>query len=279
MTSACTNDDFEDLGADIAPISIDVSKVDAIATTLPSSVRDAGRIVVGVNVPYAPNEFKVNGRIIGFDVDLMNTITKVLGVRAEYREADFAKIIPSVTAGTFDLGMSSFTVTDERLKSVDFVTYFSAGIQWAQRAGNDIDPTRACGKRVGVQRGTTEADEEVPAKSKACTDAGNPAIDVVKFNSQDEATTAVILGKVDAMSADSPVTDYAIKRAGGRIVKAGEPFESAPYGYPMVRGSELAEPVRAALQYLIDNGQYRAIAAHWGVQTGMISTAEIRRGA
>ena len=68
--------------------------------------------MVGVNIPYSPNEFKgPGGKIIGFDVDVVNAVAKVLGVSAEYREADFAKIIPAVQAGTFDMGMSSFTDT------------------------------------------------------------------------------------------------------------------------------------------------------------------------
>ena len=39
-----------------------------------------------------------------------------------------------------DMGASSFTVNDERLQTVDFVTYFEAGIQWASAAGTDVDP-------------------------------------------------------------------------------------------------------------------------------------------
>ena len=70
----------------------------------------------------------------------MNAIAATLGLTAEYREADFAKIIPSIQGGTFNVGMSSFTDTKEREQTVDFVTYFSAGSLWAQRPGAGIDP-------------------------------------------------------------------------------------------------------------------------------------------
>ena len=113
--------------------------------------------------------------------------------------------------------MSSFTDTKEREESVDFVTYFSAGILWAQRPGAPVDPNNACGKKVAVQATTTEETDELPAKSKACTDAGKPPIEIIPFDGQDAATNAVVLGQADAMSADSPVTAYAIKQTNGKL--------------------------------------------------------------
>ncbi len=124
--------------------------------------------------------------------------------------------------------MSSFTDTKEREASVDFVTYFSAGSLWAKPKGSDIDPANACGKKVAVQATTTQEVDELPAKSKACTDAGKPAIEILKFDGQDQATNAVVLGQADAMSADSPVTLYAIKQSNGKLEQAGETFDSAP---------------------------------------------------
>ncbi|MCB0944986.1 MAG: transporter substrate-binding domain-containing protein, partial [Mycobacterium sp.] len=87
-------------------------KVDEIAATVPEDIKKSGKLIVGVNVPYTPNEFKdPSGKIVGFDVDLMNAIASTLGLTAEYREADFAKIIPAIQGGTFNVGMSSFTDT------------------------------------------------------------------------------------------------------------------------------------------------------------------------
>ena len=247
------------------------SKVETIANTVPEAIKSSGKLVVGVNIPYAPNEFKdESGKIVGFDVDLVNAIAATLGLQAEYRESDFAKIIPSVQGDTFNIGMSSFTDTKEREEAVDFVTYFSAGIQWAQPKGGSIDPNNACGKKVAVQATTTEETDELPAKSKACTDAGKPAIEILKFDSQDAATNAVVLGQADAMSADSPVTLYAIKQSNGKLETAGETFESAPYGWPVKKGSPLAQSLVQALQHLIDNGTYKQIASNWGVEAGMI---------
>ncbi len=246
-------------------------KVDEIANTVPEDIKSSGKLIVGVNIPYTPNEFKdPSGKIVGFDVDLMNAIAATLGLTAEYREADFAKIIPSIQGGSMNVGMSSFTDTKEREESVDFVTYFSAGILWAQRPDNPVDPNNACGKKVSVQATTTEETEELPAKSKACTDAGKPPIEIVPFDGQDAATNAVVLGQVDAMSADSPVTLYAIKQSNGKLEAAGEITDAAPYGWPVQKGSPLAQSLQKALEHLIETGKYKEIATNWGVEAGMI---------
>ena len=200
---------------------------------------------------------------------------------AEYRESDFAKIIPAIDGGTYNVGMSSFTDTKEREKQVDFVTYFSAGSLWAQRPGEAIDPNNACGKKVAVQATTIQETDELPAKSKACVNAGQPEIQIVKFDGQDAATNAVVLGQVDAMSADSPVTAYAIKQthvrtspyypqSNGKLEGAGEIFDSAPYGWPVKKGSPMAQSLMQALEHLISTGDYKTIATYWGVESGMI---------
>jgi len=258
-------------GETTATTAATAEKVDAIANTVPENIKSTGKLVVGVNIPYAPNEFKdPSGKIVGFDVDLMNAIASTLGLTAEYREADFAKIIPSIQGDTFNVGMSSFTDTKEREQTVDFVTYFSAGILWAQRPGTPVDPNNACGKKVAVQATTTEEVDELPAKSKACTDAGKPAIEILKFDGQDAATNAVVLGQADAMSADSPVTAYAIKQSNGKLEAAGEIADAAPYGWPVKKDSPLAQSLQKALEHLIESGAYKQIATNWGVESGMI---------
>ncbi|WP_199255863.1 ABC transporter substrate-binding protein [Mycolicibacterium mengxianglii] len=245
--------------------------VEEIANTVPEEIKESGTLIVGVNVPYAPNEFKdESGKLVGFDVDLMNAIAGTLGLKTDFREADFAKIIPSVQGGTFNVGMSSFTDTKDREQTVDFVTYFSAGTQWAQKVGAGIDPNNACGKKVAVQATTYQDTDELPAKSKACTDAGNPPIQITPFDGQDAATNAVILGQADAMSADSPVTAYAIKQSAGKLESAGEIFDAAPYGWPVAKGSALAQSMQKALEHLIESGEYEKIATNWGVESGMI---------
>ncbi|MDT0223221.1 ABC transporter substrate-binding protein [Gordonia sp. AC31] len=278
VVTGCVDNEARERAGQVVPIDVDVATVPEIAALVPPEIARTGRLIVGVNIPYQPNEFKdASGKIIGYDVDLMNAVGKVLGLVPDYKESQFDTIIPSVQAGTYQLGMSSFTDTLEREKQVDFVTYYSAGVQWAQASDNDdeIDPDNACGLRVAVQTTTYEDTDEVPAKSAACVAAGKPAIDKVRFDSQDEAVNALILGRVDAMSADSPVTAYAIKRTEDRLKPAGGVFDSAPYGWPVRKGSPLAPALQRAVQYLMDNGQYEEIAANWGLEEGMIDVSVI----
>ena len=275
--SGCSSKSEE--GSETTPAAPSAEKVDAIANTVPEAIKSSGKLIVGVNIPYAPNEFKdPSGKIVGFDVDLMNAMAATLGLTAEYREADFAKIIPSIQGDTMNVGMSSFTDTKEREQTVDFVTYFSAGILWAQRPGTPVDPNNACGKKVAVQATTTEETEELPAKTKACTDADKPAIDIIKFDGQDAATNAVVLGQADAMSADSPVTAYAIKQSNGKLEAAGEIADAAPYGWPVAKGSPLAASLQKALEHLIQTGDYKTIASNWGVEAGMVTKPAINGG-
>ena len=246
--------------------------VPAIAATLPADIKDSGRLTIGVNVPYAPNEFKNSaGDIVGFDVDLMNAVSKTLGVVPEYREFLFEDIMPTVQRGELNVGMSSFTDTLERQEQVDFVTYFEAGTLWAQRTGSGIDPNAACGLRVGMTPGSTHETVEIPAKSDQCVAAGLPPVEAVVYPRQDELTAALINGEIDAMSADSPVTGFAIKGSGGALEPAGEQFDTAPYGWPVAKDSPLAESLRQALEHVMSTGEYQAIATKWGVDKGMIA--------
>lgn len=278
LTGCTTNTEGpQDSGEPRDEVSLETDE--EIAALVPAEIRDKGVIVIGTNPPYAPNEFKnESGEIVGFDIDVLTAAAQLMGLRAEFRESDFEKIIPAIEGGTMDMGASSFTVNDERLQTVDFVTYFEAGIQWAVAAGNDVDPDDACGLNVAVQRTTVSDQEDVPARSEACVAAGKPAIEKVQFDSQDEASTAVALGKVDAMSADSPISAYAVKQSEGKMQLVGDVFDSAPYGWPVRKDSELAAALEAAADKLIETGDFETIAQNWGLEAGLIDDAEIRKG-
>ena len=173
----------------------------------PPTSATTGRLVIGVNVPYAPNGFKdAGGQIVGFDVELMNAVARRWGWCPSTARPPFDAIIPSVRGRDFNVGMSSFTDTKEREASVDFVTYFQAGTLWAKPRGPRANPKSPCGLKVGVAKATLQETEEYPAKSDACVAAGQAPMDNVVSFSQDELTNALINGEVDAMSADSPVT-------------------------------------------------------------------------
>lgn len=256
---------------------VDVTVDKAAEAMLPDSIREAGKIIVGIDPNYAPNEYKNDaGEPIGWAVDLGDAMAAKLGLTMEYKSSGFDKIIPSILGGTYDIGYSSFTDNVEREKSVDFVNYYGAGIQWAQQLGKDVDPDNGCGLTVSVQRTTYEETDELPAKSQACVDAGNEPITIEGYETQDEATNALALGKVDAMSADSPITQYAVSQVSDKIELAGQPFDVAPYGIAVDKGNtELRDAIQAALQSMIDDGSYNEILKQWGVDVGGLDTITI----
>jgi polar amino acid transport system substrate-binding protein len=256
--------------------SVSVASQQDLTTLVPADIKSKGTLTIGIDPTYAPNEYKdSSGKIIGFDVDLMDAIAQKLGLKTAYTESTFDNIIPGITGGKYDIGVSSFTDNKTREKTVDFVTYFNAGSQWAAAVGKTVDPDNACGLKVAVQTGTIQDTDDEPARSKKCVAAGKKPIIKLKYDKQDDATTAVILGKADAFIADSPITAYGVKQSAGKLQLAGKIYDAAPYGYPMKKGSALPKAIQAALQALITDGTYKTICAKWGNDAGEITTATI----
>jgi polar amino acid transport system substrate-binding protein len=250
----------------------------ALVKLLPASIKKSGVIQVGVDATYAPNEYKdSSGAAVGWDIDLFNAVAKKLGVKANYNIADFATIIPKIVNGQLDVGVSSFTDTTAREKQVNFVDYYSAGILWASPAGKTVDPDNACGLKVAVETGTVEQEQDVPDKSHACVAAGKKPIQILKFAGQDQATNAVVLGQADAMSADSPITAYAVAQSGGKLQVAGKSFDVAPYGIAVGKSTTLDVAIEKTLQSMISDGSYTAVLEKWGVASGGLKTITLNQ--
>lgn len=246
------------------------SSASSAATPLPAKIKKAGVLNVGIDATYSPNEFKdKNGKPTGWEVELFNAVAAKLGVKVNYVIATFDTILPGVKAGKYDLGLSSFTDTKEREASVDFVNYFSAGTQWAVRKGVTVDPNNACGKTVSVQTGSTQADD-LKAKSAVCKKAGKKAITVLSFDSQEQAFSALSLGRADATAADSPILAYAVLQTKGKLALAGSIYGEAPYGLPVAKGSTLSKSLAEAFAAIKADGSYDKILKKWGVQDGAV---------
>jgi polar amino acid transport system substrate-binding protein len=247
----------------------------ALVAKLPAKVKAAGKIVVGTDASYAPNEFlDADGKTVkGMDVDLFDAVAQKFGVTVNWQPAKFDSIITGVQGGKYDVGVSCFTINDKRKKQINMVSYFSAGTQWATAPGNPkkVDPLKPCGLKVAVQKGTTQADDDMPAKIKACDSAGKP-IDQQVYDGQDQATAAVATGKADAMLADSPIVAYAVKQSGGKIAAVGDVYEAAPYGYAVPKAdTQFAQALADALKAINASGDYKKALSTWGNEAGAIS--------
>jgi polar amino acid transport system substrate-binding protein len=242
---------------------------------VPAAIKSKGTLNVAADASYAPNEFiGEDGKTVeGADVDLAKAIGQALGLKVDVRNAGFDSIIPGLAAKKFDLGMSSFTDTKEREQTVDFVTYFSAGTSFYTKAqgGTDVSGLAdLCGKKVAVEKGTTQASDST-AQSKKCTAAGKPAVTVSTFPDQNGANLAIQSGRAQIGMADSPVAAYQVKKANGQFKLVGTPYGTAPYGIAIPKNSGLAQPVLDAVKQLMSGGQYKQILTKWGIQDGAIS--------
>jgi polar amino acid transport system substrate-binding protein len=253
----------------------------APATTiaLPAALKAKGTLKVATDATYAPNEFVApDGKtVIGMDVDLGEALGRLLGVKFEFVKAGFDAIIPGLAAGKYDIGMSSFTDSKEREKTVDFVTYFTAGTSFFVKAqgGPSIGGLAdLCGHKVAAEKGTVQVDA-AEAQSKKCKAAGKGTVDVLTFPDQNGANLALSSGRAEVGLADSPVVDYAVKKSDGQFKLTGTPYDTAPYGIAVPKGKGLAQPLLKALQELMRTGEYRKILAKWGVESGAIDNPVI----
>jgi polar amino acid transport system substrate-binding protein len=277
VLSACGDDSSDSAsespggGGQAAP---SVSADDELAALVPDAIAEDGIITVGSDSTYAPAEFldEDGQTIIGFDVDLFGLVAQKLGLEAQFETASFDSIIAGVGSGRYETGVSSFTINPDRLAEANMISYFSAGTQWAAKAGNpqDVDPENACGRPIAVQRGTVQVDD-ITARSAACEAAGDEPITINQFEGQDEATASVVSGRNDAVLSDSPVVAYAVQQTNGQLELLGDIYDSAPYGYVVAKDqTEFADAIAQALAALIEDGGYEQVLEEWGVQDGGI---------
>jgi polar amino acid transport system substrate-binding protein len=280
MVAAGCGDDSDTGGGTTETTAAAPTVDEALAAKVPDTIKSDGKVLIGTDASYAPNEFlDADGKtVVGWDVDLVNAVAAKLGLQTEWQSATFDAIIPGVQSGKYEMGISSFTINDERKQQVNMASYFSAGTQWGTKTGNPtgVQPDNACGKKVAVQTNTVQDTEDLPKRDEACTAAGNPAITVDRYQRQDQATAAVVSGKDDAMLADSPVLAYAVKQTNGQLELLGDIYDAAPYGYVIEKDqTEFAQAVADAVQALITDGTYKTILDKWGVGAGAIDNPAV----
>ena len=253
--------------------------VSAIAAQVPGSVKANGTLTVAADATYAPNEFiGTDGHtVVGLDADLAKALGQVLGLKVNVINATFATIIPGLTSGKYDLGISSFTDTKEREKTVDFVTYFVAGTSFYVKSdgGPNIGSLAdLCGRTVAVEQGTTQQ-ADAQAQAEKCKSAGKPGMTVQVFNDQNAVNLALSSGRAQVAMADSPVAAYQVKQSDGTFKVTGPPYGTAPYGIAIPKSTSMADPILAAVKHLMSDGTYTKILGKWGVQGGAISNPAV----
>jgi polar amino acid transport system substrate-binding protein len=259
-------------------------KVDeALAARLPEKIKSGGVLTIGSDTAYAPWEFlseKDGQTPEGIDVDIANAIGKKLGVKIDFQTSAFEAILPAL--GTkFDLGVSAFSVTNERMKAVNFVSYADTGSMWAVKAGNPtkFDPSDLCGRKVAIQSGSYH-EKAVVAESDICKSAGKAEIEILPFSKQPEALTRVAAGGADATVSGEAGIGYAAKQSGGAfetlLPTGGALSKHGPNGIAVAKSDlALTELVADAINSLIADGSYKALLDTWGVGSVIVEKAMV----
>jgi polar amino acid transport system substrate-binding protein len=256
-----------------------VTKDSKVAAELPAAVKQKGSLTAAADATYPPNEFLKPGtkKIIGFDADLADALGKVMGVKLNLQNVTFDAIIPGMASKKYDIGISSFTDTREREKTVDFVTYFEAATSFfgrksgAPKISNGL--ADLCGHTVAAEKGTTQVDDAT-AQGKKCKKAGKPGVKVLAFPDQNGANLALSSSRAEIGMADSPVASYQVEHT-GQFKLIGKDYGPFPYGIALQKGSGLAKPVQDALKALIKSGAYTAILKKWDIERGAITTPKV----
>lgn len=277
------------------PAPTTLGKVDRIAKEVPADMQSQ-TLHIATDATYEPNEFTdpASGAISGWDVDFGNNLCKVMGVKCAFDNVSFDTIIAQLTASNsrYAFSLSSWSPTADREKNgVDFISYYRAGESFIVKSqGGPTVSAMAdlCGKKVAVESGTTEESdawnymgEGVGGAPQAglkdnCKSAGKQPIQVLSFEKQTDANSALLSGRADVGFLDQPVAAYQVKQSNGQFKVAGQPCSVAPYGLAIIKASKLEPALTDAVKYVIESGFYKQTLDKWGVVNGAIKSTDVK---
>ena len=211
------------------------------------------KLVVGTDGVFPPFGYMENGKVVGFDMDLISEIAKNLGYEVEFKVQSFDSLIPSLKAGKLDVIASGMSATEERKKSVDFTEeYFMSKQVYLRKKGNMevISKDDLKGKKIGVQLGTIQ---EIEAKK----------IDSAQVM-PNEATANIIMdlnaGKNDVVILEDIVAlEYMKKNPDIEIFYEEELPAGMAFAFDKGKHTELVRQFNEELKKLRENGKYEEL--------------------
>ena len=237
------------------------------AVTPPPSIKSAGQIVWCSDMTYPPEESQQGSTPVGSDIDIAKAVSKLMGVKASFKNTGFDGIIAALLGKRCDAIISGMTDNAQRRKQVDFTDYANVGMSLMVKTGNPSHITglnSLSGKSVAAESGTTEKDV-LTALNVTLKKQGKPTISIKIFPSDTNAAAALLTGKVDAYFADDPPVAYYVKKAGGKFVVAASKIQSAPIGIATRKGDALSAAMKQAIDQLYANGTMATILKKWGM--------------
>ncbi|WP_394828263.1 ABC transporter substrate-binding protein [Pendulispora albinea] len=221
----------------------------------------AGALVTCTHLPYPPFQIEKDGKIVGFDVDVIDLVAKKLGVKQEFVDTQFENMKTGafLNSGQCDLVAAGMTITEPRKKNLDFSDpYFDANQALIVKKGagvTNLENLKTSGKKVGTQSQTTGEDF---TKSKGF----NP----VSFDSSDALLSGLKSGQVDSVIEDHPVVQSWMKDSGNAAS-----FDIVAYldtgeqlGFAVKKGNaKLVAAINEVLKEARADGTYKRLYEQW----------------
>jgi polar amino acid transport system substrate-binding protein len=224
-----------------------------------------GKLTTCTHLPYAPFQSKdATGKVVGFDVDLIDLVAKKLGVTQEIVDTPFEGIKSGadLSSGKCDVAAAGMTITDARKQVLDFSEpYFDATQALAVPVGKPIKSLADLkGQRLGVQ-GSTTGEDYVKQKVKA----DGLDITVVSYKDLGSEQQALATGQIAAAVGDLPVWNQYVKENPGKVVVATGFNTGEQYGFALKKGGnpKLLQAVNEAITAAKGDGTYDKIYQNW----------------
>ena len=218
---------------------------------------NAGKLTMSTNAAFPPYEMTTDsGDFEGIDIDVAAAVAEKLGLELQIDDMDFDAALLAAQNGKSDMVMAGVTVTDERLKVMDFSDTYAEGIQSIiVPEGSDIATVDdLSGKAIGTQRGTTGY--------IYCTD-GFGEDNVIAYDDGLTAVQALNNGQVDAVVIDNaPAKAFVEANPGLKILDTA--YAQEDYAIGVAKGNtELLNAINGALEELEADGTLQAIVGKY----------------
>lgn len=221
--------------------------------------QDDNILVMATNATFPPYEYHEGDKIVGIDAEIAEKIAEELGMEFRIEDMAFDSILPAVQSGKADFGMAGMTVTEDRLKSVNFSTSYATGIQVViVKEGSSITSVddlfaEGANHKVGVQINTTGdiySTDDIEAKGLGV---------IERYNNGADAIQALVTGKIDCVIIDNePAKSFVAANEGLTILASEYTVEDYAICFNK-NNTELLEKVNTALEKLIADGTVKAI--------------------
>lgn len=242
----------------------------AMAQDLPNL--EGKEVVVVTENAYPPLQFlDKSGAAVGWEYDAMAEIAKRINITVKYENTSWDAMIPAVSEGQFDLGMTGITIKDERKEKVDFSEPYMRSEMLMIVRGDEARFTDAASFAaipellVSAQPGTSP----FYAAIYNILDGNEENPRVIKFETFGAGLEALKTGDVDLTLSDSTAANGYVTASNGGLKIIGEPLASEDFGFIFPKGSELVAPINAAIASMKADGTMDALNQKWFVDYKM----------